>query len=261
MAKASISRAWEESKAIIARDGKLLTTVALALFVLPGAVSDLFAPQTAAGELPKLGYWTVITAIALLTALVGQLAVIRLAIGSRQTVGEIIAHAFRRAPAYLGATLIWILPFALIGGGIAGTTSGGDRLSSASALILLIAIGAMLFLAIRMLMTSAVASAEQVGPIAIVKRSWELTAGNWWVLFGFFVLFIVAALIVVAAVSFVIGLLVKLTLGSLEPLTLGTLIVALAGQVVAAAISVLLMVMLARIYVQLSGEGQAELFR
>ncbi len=261
MAKASISRAWEESKAIIARDGKLLMTVALALFVLPGVVSDLFTPQTAAGELPKLGYWTAITAIALLTALVGQLAVIRLAIGSRQTVGETIAHAFRRAPAYLGATVIWILPFALIAGGVAETASGGDRLSSPSVLILLIAIGAMLFFAIRMLMTSAVAGAERAGPIAIIKRSWELTAGNWWVLFGFFVLFVAAALIVLAAVSFVIGLLVKLMIGSLEPLTLGTLIVALVGQVVAAAISVLLMLMLARIYVQLSGEGQAELFR
>lgn len=261
MAKVSISRAWEETKAIVVRDGKLLTTVALALFVLPGVVSDLFTPQTAPGELPKLGYWTAITALALLTALVGQLAVIRLAIGSRQTVGETIAHAFRRAPSYLGATLMWILPFAVIAGGIAGTASAGDRLSPVAALILLIAIGAMLFLGIRMLMTSAVASAEESGPIAIIKRSWELTAGNWWVLFGFFLLFIVAAVFALVAISLMIGLLVKLTLGSPEPLSVGTLIVALIGQAVAAAITVLLMVMLARIYVQLSGKGQAEAFR
>jgi hypothetical protein len=260
MAKVSISRAWEETKAIIARDGKLLTTVALALFVLPGVVSDLFTPQTAAGELPKLGYWTAITAIALLMALVGQLAVIRLAIGSRQTVGETIAHAFRRAPAYLGATLMWILPFAVIGGAIAGA-SADNRFAPAAALIVLIAIGAMMFLAIRMLMTSAVASAEDAGPIAIIKRSWELTAGNWWVLFGFFVLFILGAVFALVAISLVIGLLVKLVLGSPDPLTIGTLIVAVVGQAVAATITVLLMVMLARIYVQLSGRGQAEVFR
>ena len=261
MAKVSISRAWEETKAIIARDGKLLTTVALALFVLPGVISELFTPQTAAGELPKLGYWTAITAVALLMALVGQLAVIRLAIGSRKTVGQTIAHAFRRAPAYLGATLMWILPFAVIGGGIAGTASAGNRLAPAAAPIVLIAIMAMIFLAIRMLMTSAVASAEDAGPIAIVKRSWELTAGNWWVLFGFFVLFILGAVFALVAISLVIGLLVKLVLGSPDPLTVGTLIVALVGQAVAAAITVLLMAMLARIYVQLSGRGQAEVFR
>jgi len=122
-------------------------------------------------------------------------------------------------------------------------------------------VAAMIFLAIRMLMSSAVASAERIGPIAIVKRSWELTAGNWWRLFGFFLLFVIAALIVLAAVASVIGLLAKLLFGSLDPLTIGALVVSLVGQVVAAAISVLLMVMLARIYVQLSGQDQAEPFR
>jgi hypothetical protein len=251
MTKVSLSTAWEETKAIIARDGKLLATVALALFVLPGAISDLVTPQAPSGEFPKPGYWMIVTLIALLIALVGQLAVIRLAIGSRHTVGETIAHAFRRAPAYLGATFIWILPFALIGGGIAGTASDG-HLSPA--------VVAMIFLAIRMLLSSAVASAEGLGPVAILRRSWELTEGNWWRLFGFFVLFVIATLIVLAAVSSVIGLLIKLTFGSLEPLTVGALLFALIGQVVAAAVSVLLMVMLARIYVQLSGHGQEQVF-
>jgi hypothetical protein len=259
MTKVSISTAWEETKAIIARDGKLLATVALALFVLPGAISDLVTPQAPSGEFPKAGYWMIVTLIALLIALVGQLAVIRLAIGSRHTVGETIAHAFRRAPAYLGATFIWILPFALIGGGIAGTASDG-HLSPAAALLVLILVVAMIFLAIRMLLSSAVASAEGLGPVAILRRSWELTEGNWWRLFGFFVLFVIATLIVLAAVSSVIGLLIKLTFGSLEPLTVGALLFALIGQVVAAAVSVLLMVMLARIYVQLSGHGQEQVF-
>ena len=260
MAKASISKAWEETRTIIARDGKLLATVALALFVLPGVISDVVTPTIAAGELPKLGYWTVITAIALLISLVGQLAVIRLGIGSPQTVGETIGHALRRAPAYFGATLIWVLPFALIAGGVMGASASGGRIPPAATLILLVGIAAMVFLFVRMLMTSPVASVEGLGPIAILKRSWELTAGNWWVLFGFFLLFVVAALIVLGAVSSVVGLGVKLTFGSVEPLTLGALVLALVGQTVAAAISVLLMVMLARIYVQLSGRGREEVF-
>ena len=39
-------------------------------------------------------------------------------------------------------------------------------------------------------MTSPVASEETVGPIGIIRRSWELTRGNWWRLFGFIVLFL-----------------------------------------------------------------------
>jgi hypothetical protein len=38
MSKLSLSHAWEETKAILARDGNLLGTVALALVVLPQAV-------------------------------------------------------------------------------------------------------------------------------------------------------------------------------------------------------------------------------
>jgi uncharacterized membrane protein YjgN (DUF898 family) len=118
----------------------------------------------------------------------------------------------------------------------------------------------MIFLAIRMLMTSAVASAEGLGPVAILRRSWELTAGNWWRLFGFFLLFVIAALVVVVAVSSALALIIKMTFGSLEPLTVGALVLALVGQIIAATISVLLMVMLARIYVQLSGQGQEQVF-
>ena len=110
MTKLSISQAWDESRAVIARDGALLTTIALALFVLPGVISDIATPLAPPGELPKPGYWIVLTALALLVALVGQLAVIRLAIGSGLTVGEAIRHGARRVPAYLAATLAWVVP-------------------------------------------------------------------------------------------------------------------------------------------------------
>ena len=114
MATLSISKAWDESRAVIARDGSLLTTIALALFVFPGVISDVATPATPAGQLPKFGYWTVLTIIALLVALVGQLAVIRLAIGSGLTVGEAIRHGARRGLAYLAATLMWVLPVLVI---------------------------------------------------------------------------------------------------------------------------------------------------
>jgi hypothetical protein len=259
VAKLSISKAWDDTRAIMARDGKLLMTIALALFVLPGVVSALVTPETPDGQFPPVGYWTILTIIALLIALVGQLAVIRLGIGSRATVGEAIGDGARRAPGYIAATVIWLLPFLIVGAILLGLIGRDpENVSPGAAIALLLLVAAMLYFAIRMLMTSAVASAEAANPVAILKRSWELTRGSWLRLFGFFLVFLIAAVIVVTAVSAIIGIVAELALGGVEPMTVGALIVALVSQIISAAVSVLLMLMIARIYVQLAGRGEAE---
>lgn len=258
MTKLSISKAWDETRSVLARDGSLLTTIALALFVLPGVISDTVTPAARAGELPKPGYWMVIAGAALLVALIGQLAVIRIAIGSGQTVGEAIRHAVQRAPAYLAATLMWILPIVLALVFLAANLVGPrESASPLAAVALLVLCGVVLWFMIRMLMSSPVASAEGVGPVQILGRSWRLTKGNWWRLFGFFLAVIIAALVAIAAVSSIGGILAKLIFGGVEPFTVGALFVALLVQIVSAAVSVILMVMVARTYVQLSGEGAA----
>jgi len=259
VASLSISKAWDETKQVVARDGGLLTTIALALFVLPGVVTDVAAPAAPAGELPEFGVWTILTAVMLVIALVGQLAVIRLAIGSRLTVGQAIAHGAQRVPAYLAATLMWVLPFVIVAVLLVRSIGvPAENASPAAALGLLILICVMVFFAVRLLMSSPVASAEPLGPVAILRRSWELTRGHWRRLFGFFLVFLIAAIISVVAVGAVSGILARLIFGSIEPLTVGGLFVALLTQIVSASVSVLLMVMLARIYVQLAGAGAAE---
>ena len=258
MTKLSISRAWDESKAVIARDGSLLTTIALALFVLPGVISDMVTPAAPPGELPKPGYWIVLAVLALLVALVGQLAVIRLAIGSDLTVGEAIRHGAQRAPAYLAATLVWVLPVLLAAVLLAAKVVGPPaNASPMAALALILLCGVVLWFAIRMLMTSPVASAEGVGPMEILRRSWQLTKGHWLRLFGFFVGILIGAVVAVTAVAAIGGILAKIIFGGVEPLTVGALFIALLVQIVSGAVSVILMVMLARIYVQLGGEGAA----
>jgi hypothetical protein len=257
--KLSISKAWDEARAIIARDGSLLMTIALALFVLPGVISETVTPDAPVGEFPPVGYWTVVTVIALLIALVGQLAVIRLGTGSRATVGEAIGDGARRAPAYLAASLIWLLPFLLIGAVLLGLVARDPENPSGPAVIgLLLLVCVMLYFAIRMLMTSAVASTESANPLAIIRRSWELTRGHWLRLLGFFLVFLLGALFVVVAVGQIVGIIAELALGGTEPMTLGGLLTSLITQIVSAAVSVLLMLMIARIYVQLAGERSVE---
>jgi hypothetical protein len=258
MAKLSISKAWDESKRIIGENGSLLVTIALALFVLPGVISDVVSPGTPAGELPKLGYWTAIGAIAFLISLVGQLAVIRLAVGSRQTVGEAIGHGARRAPSYVAATIVWFIPFMLIGWWLVqGLRGRPEEASPITALGLLLLVVVMLFVGVRMMMTAPVASSENIGPLAILRRSWDMTRGHWLRLFGFLVLIMVAMLVMIAAVGAVMGVLATAAFGALGPMTIGALLVSLISQLVGAAISVVFMVMLARIYVQLAGAGSA----
>jgi len=110
-----------------------------------------------------------------------------------------------------------------------------------------------LFLAVRFIMAGAVASAEQAGPIAILKRSWNLTSGHFWPLFGFIVVYLIAAVVVLLAVVSATGALVGLFIGSVQPLSTGALILALVQAVVSAAVSTLFFVMIARIYAQLAG--------
>lgn len=256
MANLSISKAWDETRETVARDGGLLTTIALAVFVLPGVISDIVTPAAPAGQLPKPGLWMVLAGIALVIALAGQLAVIRLAIGSRLTVGEAIGHGARRVPAYLAATLIWVVPFSIIAVLLVGSSGGQMQAMSPAAalgLVLLFFIG--LFFAIRMLMSSSVASAEAVGPVAILQRSWQLTSGHWFRLFGFFLVFLIGAIVAILALAAVSGVVAQLAFGGVEPFSVGALFVALVVQLASAIVSVLLMVMLARIYVQLAGDG------
>lgn len=257
MAKLSISTAWDETRAIIARHGGLLATVALALLVLPGVVSELVSPETPQGQFPPFGSWMIVAAVAVIIGLVGQLAIIWLAMGSGASVGEAIRHGLRRAPSYIAATLIWVFPFGLaIYALMKGITP--DDPSPAAGLGLLVLLPVMIFFVIRMILTAPVAAAEDIGPIGIIKRSWQLTGGSWWRLFGFFAVLVVAALVVLAAVGAVVGVLTRLAFGELEPLSVGALVVAIVNQLAGAALTVVFIVMLARIYVQLTGDRSAE---
>jgi hypothetical protein len=258
MAKLSISQAWDEARAILARDGKLIAAVALALFVLPGIVLNVAVPRAPAGQIwhPSPSAM-IILAVVLLITLVGQLSVVRLALGPHITVGEAISHGARRLLPYVGAFLLWSVPLLAVGS-VLYTMSNPQSPSVAAAIGLLAVTGLGVFISVRLMLLSAVASAESGGPIAILQRTWALTRGNWWRLFGFVVMLLIAALAAIWAVGAVVGVLAKLAFGDLSPLSIGGLIVVIVGQLLSAAISVVLLVMVARLYAQRAGVGGAQ---
>src|SRR3954467_7215163 len=102
----SLSQAWDDTKAIITRDGRLFASVALALVALPAAIDGLVSPR---GMDPSAPWWVdAVTIVVSFIALAGQLALIRLALGPSITVGGAIAHGVRRMPIYLLSAILMV---------------------------------------------------------------------------------------------------------------------------------------------------------
>jgi hypothetical protein len=266
MAALSISRAWEETKARVAADGRLMAVVAAALIVFPGLIVEVVSPGSVRSESTLLE--SILFLVSSLLALIGQLAIIRLAITHAVSVGEAIAHGARRMPIYLVAAILLTLAFvvALIPFGLVAYAAGVpfDRTSEAAflkspiALVLsLLYLALLTFIAIRMLMSSPVASEEDAGPVQILRRSWDLTAGHWWRLFGFIVIFVIGALILIAAVNWVVTAVAVFLFGAVAPMSASALLVGLFNSIANGFLTALLAVMMARIYLQLSGRDSA----
>jgi MFS family permease len=266
MAALSISKAWDETKARVAADGRLMAIVAAALIVLPGLIVEVISPSSIRSESTMVE--SILFLVSSLLALIGQLAIIRLAVTPAVSVGEAIGHGARRMPIYLVAALLLtiafvllLIPFGLVAyaAGVPFDKSSEQAfLQSPVALVLsLLYLALLTFIAIRMLMSSPVASEEGAGPVQILRRSWDLTAGHWWRLFGFIVMFVIGALILIAAVNWVVTAVAVFLFGAVAPMSASALLVGLCDAIVNGFLTVLLAVMMARIYLQLSGREVA----
>lgn len=266
MSRLSISRAWEETRTRLGSDGRLITTVALAMIALPSAVSTLVSPNS--GAAADGGSWEggLITVAMSLIALIGQLAIIRLAIGPSVSVGGSISHAAGRALPYIASIILLVIGLFLLAiplGAVLAAMGvsferGGGPLPAGAWIPVLLFIAILVYVAARMLMTSSVASAEAVGPIKILKRSWELTRGNVGRLLAFMLLFLIALIVVLSAVAVMVGLLARSLFGDVEPFSAAALLMGLVQGLLSAAATTVFAVMLARMYVQLAGAAPSE---
>ena len=256
MAQLSIGRAWDEAKAVLGRDRGPITAVALALLVLPGAIAELLVPPAPPGSDPSIGRLLVSLTVVLVT-LVGQLTISRIAAGQQQSVGEAIRYGLRRSPSFLLALMLWLLPFGLVASPFLLQVQANPTTPPPGALLAVLLLTLLfLLLGVRLAFTTPVAANESAGPVAILARSWRLTAGHWWRLFGFLLLYMIAALICLGAVTLIVGVVVKLIAGEPERLSVAALILALVAQIAAAIVSVLLTVLLTRLYLQVAGHAE-----
>jgi hypothetical protein len=267
MRRLSISLAWEQTKSCFAADGRLLVTVAAAFVALPLVLTGVLMPNgfpESNTDRVWLGLLFLFVFLLLLTA---QLALARLAVAPSVSVREALAHSVRRIPSYVAASALIVIGFLLVLGAgaailtLAGVPVTGQQIpNSPIAFVVLASIVAVFCVVwVRVIaMATAIASLESVGPFALIRRSWDLTANHFWRLFGFALLFFVGEQVAIGAINAVVALLVRISLGTPDPLSIGALILALVNAIMSAGVVVALTVMLARIYVQLSGRGSID---
>lgn len=259
--KLSVGQAWSEATAVLGRDGGLIATVALAMLVLPGALVGVAAPPGSA--LAESGSAGFLVLIATLIAFAGQIAIARIALGPPLTVGQAIGLGFKRFLSFFLAWVLWLLPF-VIGIAVAFSASGVDlaALSEGASpppsvpawvsLTVLVLTIALIVVAARMLLLTPAAAAERLGPIGLLKRSWQLSRGHALKLFGLLLLLGLMFVVLVLGLGSAIGSVVVLLLGKSEAWSISALLLTLVEGVLSAIISVFSAVLLARIYAQLT---------
>jgi hypothetical protein len=125
------------------------------------------APPTSADDVvPTTLFWLVL--VPTIVASLGQLAIVHLLLRPAQAPRAALAVAFVAWPGYLAALLLAAIPTGL-------------------ATLLLVLPG--LYVASRLLLLMPLAVMSPRGsPVALVKRSWELTRSAGWAIFGFFLM-------------------------------------------------------------------------
>lgn len=269
MTDLSISKAWDDARPIIARDGKLMFTVALVTVVLPGTLMMLIAPeqsQMGQVELREQPGWVALLSILFaLIGVVGSIAISYLALFRGASVGESLQRGLRRLPTVIGIALVFMVPAIIIGVVIALAFVGAERmatldnpetvasLSGPALLAFFLLFLAAVYVSVRLFLTTPMVAARDLGPIETIKASWGLTKGHFWRLLGFLVLFAIAVIVVMIVVGIVAGLIVTLAFGDLEPFSMAALVMGLFSTVFQALITIIYSTIIARIYHQLSG--------
>lgn len=271
MKKLSISLAWSEAVAFVRREAALLVPLGFMLLALPSVLMSLAMPvpatpgAMAAQAIPEPGLWMLLYPVVLVGTIVGSVAVAALALTPGLSVGEAIRRGLQRLLPMLGAFLLLglvcvlfvFLLMAFVAVAMPGAAQGfatQDFQAAAGAivLIMLIVVPLAVYLLARFILMTPIAAAEDQGPIALLKRSWALTAGHVLRLIGFVLLFIIAVAILGAVIQILAGIAVAATLGPVEPRTASFIVMTLLAAVVNTVASVYFTSTVARAYAQLA---------
>ena len=245
----SAGTAWNESVALARRAAGPLFGIAFLLIALPAAILQAAAPVTAPGRLPQPGLWLLLVPAALAASLAGALAICRLALGEEERAGPALAAALRRLPALLGAALLVALAGLLL---LAATIFVAVALGSIVPMLALLPF--LLFFWVRLVLLTPVAAAESLGPLALLRRSWAVTAGHLPTLTVVLIVLIAMSLLALAAAGAAGGIAARLAPGQPQPSLLAVLLALIVSALLQAAVSGFSAALLARVYAQFAAD-------
>lgn len=217
--------AWKQASAAVLANRDVLLALAGVFFLIPSLAFSLLFPQPESP--PGIGQEALIALVTeyyasaapflipmALVQAIGTLAMLTLFTDrSRPTVGEAIRRGVAGIAPYLVAQLLLGLGVGVGGGvalGLAGVT--GQPLLVAAAVVAVV-LGVIL-VAIRTSLVAPLVAVEHMrNPVAALRRSWDLTRSNGGRLGLFYLLVIVAFVVVVSLVLALAGIVLALALG------------------------------------------------
>lgn len=220
--KFDLDTAWKDAMGLLSRNLSLLAVVAGVFFFLPNAGITLAIPEMqelgkaqasgsfevmmAAVENLYRSYWWVFLIMAVVQG-IGVLAMLALVRRrANPTVGEALGSGAKLVASYIAAQLmqtgiIVMVAFLLI------AVFAVTGLQALAALGAVMASVVALYLLVKFSLISPVIGIEgERNPVVALRRSWALTKGNSMRLFVFYILLILAFVIVSAVISLVLGL-------------------------------------------------------
>lgn len=240
--KLSYSRIWDDALALMQRNGALIGALAGVFMFLPALLIAYFLPHPETDSFREFlrmmveyverhWFWLLVQA---LFETIGCLAILYLVLArSGTSVAAAIIAAVSLVPVYLVASVI-----------------GGLGIAFASLLLLLPG----LYLYGRLVPLEAVMVGENVrNPIQALRRTFALTTGHGWALFGLVAIVTIAGLIVSGVVNIVLSIVFMIVLGR----DLSDLLRLIVSAGTSAALTVVLTVLYAAIYRALTGPEAA----
>ena len=260
----SIGRAWDEASAFLKRESRLVTPVALAMFMAPATLFGWYNPTGDPNQASGGIGWP-LTLIVWVMTIMGQMVIAGLAIGWTGSVGAGLSHAFKRVWGVLGAVMLVFIPLTILLILAIGLLLGTARIVDPTQVtpeslasvpgvmpLLLIMILVFLFVGTRLFLLAPTAMMETANPVRLLARSWRLTGAAFWRILGTFLLIIIVSFVASVAVVATIGSLMTLAAGQAQPFNLTALVIAIFNALVGAAISAIAAALVGRIYAQLA---------
>ncbi|NHN56531.1 hypothetical protein G9U51_12150 [Calidifontibacter sp. DB0510] len=204
----------------------VLLTVAIPTTLLTVAVGGIAGDSTSGEALLGLGQYPGQAFGMLAGVILGGLLIVVLSeavLGHRISIGQAWQRGKGRLLPLLGLTVLLALAALLVLGVIVAVVAGSYAAAGAATAVVvggLLAIAfvvAAVFVATRMLFASAVIVLERQGVVAAMKRSWALTRGQFWRIFGIYLLASLLAGLVSSIVTLPAMMIVMATIGSTAP--------------------------------------------